>query len=484
MSEIIIIPEQDHRKSAENRQKLQGIVLASSDKFLLYESAEEIEGKVTDLDDPVSGMRADLVLAVLENITGEVILSEGVEMEFIKVISLFYDGILLQQRPAPESPDFETFLAQMNKICRKGSSPETVSALAECVRWLFMTQTKEKRRNYYKLIYAAWFSTDSQINADAVKTLFDCTPRDVTAVSLDGTMLRERGDRELVELHKTPLQSEKDAFTQVMQTSRETFMVDRIIRSFIGRVATLFVVTGAAHAHNIQMGLQQKGYPAKLSSYEEAFNRPLIRQGGSAVSLAGNVVHRSGGSAAAPAVGAAAAPRELETVNFTSAVGFRNYLFDNKYDFRAVYHALDMTFSRRRIRDEVFLQPCDLFNCLYSIFIMERPGLSEANKVELINLTNELLTKNASFFKKMLTTQGKGSISSAVKPNWIVMFPALRSILETSGTSSAASDQRENVCPVCCKPANQRCSRCKTVYYCTAACQSAHWPTHKLSCKK
>ncbi|KAJ3055511.1 hypothetical protein HK097_010286 [Rhizophlyctis rosea] len=29
-----------------------------------------------------------------------------------------------------------------------------------------------------------------------------------------------------------------------------------------------------------------------------------------------------------------------------------------------------------------------------------------------------------------------------------------------------------------------RCSRCKTVFYCDVACQKAHWPTHKGSCKK
>jgi hypothetical protein len=42
----------------------------------------------------------------------------------------------------------------------------------------------------------------------------------------------------------------------------------------------------------------------------------------------------------------------------------------------------------------------------------------------------------------------------------------------------------ESTCPVCTKPATKRCTRCKKVYYCSAVCQTVHWPTHKLSCKK
>lgn len=28
----------------------------------------------------------------------------------------------------------------------------------------------------------------------------------------------------------------------------------------------------------------------------------------------------------------------------------------------------------------------------------------------------------------------------------------------------------------------QKCSRCKAVFYCNAACQTAHWKAHKLQC--
>ena len=39
-------------------------------------------------------------------------------------------------------------------------------------------------------------------------------------------------------------------------------------------------------------------------------------------------------------------------------------------------------------------------------------------------------------------------------------------------------------CPQCGAAATKACSRCKKQRYCSAACQKAHWPTHKLTCRK
>jgi len=39
-------------------------------------------------------------------------------------------------------------------------------------------------------------------------------------------------------------------------------------------------------------------------------------------------------------------------------------------------------------------------------------------------------------------------------------------------------------CPMCFKPAENRCSKCKSVWYCSVACQKAHWKkSHKKACK-
>lgn len=39
-------------------------------------------------------------------------------------------------------------------------------------------------------------------------------------------------------------------------------------------------------------------------------------------------------------------------------------------------------------------------------------------------------------------------------------------------------------CQHCSKPACFKCARCSTMWYCTKACQTAHWPTHRQTCVK
>ncbi|KAG5030882.1 hypothetical protein AAZX31_06G054500 [Glycine max] len=42
-----------------------------------------------------------------------------------------------------------------------------------------------------------------------------------------------------------------------------------------------------------------------------------------------------------------------------------------------------------------------------------------------------------------------------------------------------------SLCAVCRNPANKKCSRCKSVRYCSQACQQAHWKSeHKMRCKE
>jgi hypothetical protein len=51
--------------------------------------------------------------------------------------------------------------------------------------------------------------------------------------------------------------------------------------------------------------------------------------------------------------------------------------------------------------------------------------------------------------------------------------------------SSQREDYRyQKLCAVCGKPADKHCGQCKTTSYCGAPCQRAHWPVHKMTCKK
>jgi hypothetical protein len=42
----------------------------------------------------------------------------------------------------------------------------------------------------------------------------------------------------------------------------------------------------------------------------------------------------------------------------------------------------------------------------------------------------------------------------------------------------------QNKCILCQSPATKRCSRCRSVFYCTQQHQRDHWPEHKKTCEK
>lgn len=55
---------------------------------------------------------------------------------------------------------------------------------------------------------------------------------------------------------------------------------------------------------------------------------------------------------------------------------------------------------------------------------------------------------------------------------------------EENKRAQIAQEPKVNSCAKCSKfPCDEYCSRCKTVYYCSADCQKKHWPQHKQVCK-
>jgi zinc finger MYND domain-containing protein 10 len=56
----------------------------------------------------------------------------------------------------------------------------------------------------------------------------------------------------------------------------------------------------------------------------------------------------------------------------------------------------------------------------------------------------------------------------------------------TTATSGGIDDGDDVLqsCPECGLPADQRCSGCQKVFYCSRACQVKQWKNHKLDCNK
>ena len=53
----------------------------------------------------------------------------------------------------------------------------------------------------------------------------------------------------------------------------------------------------------------------------------------------------------------------------------------------------------------------------------------------------------------------------------------------SSAGASGASERRHCACPGCSNDGLYQCSACKSVEYCSRACQKLHWAAHKAACK-
>jgi hypothetical protein len=53
----------------------------------------------------------------------------------------------------------------------------------------------------------------------------------------------------------------------------------------------------------------------------------------------------------------------------------------------------------------------------------------------------------------------------------------------SSADAAGAGEERRCACPGCPNYASSMCDACKSVVYCSRACQKQHWPAHKAACK-
>lgn len=66
----------------------------------------------------------------------------------------------------------------------------------------------------------------------------------------------------------------------------------------------------------------------------------------------------------------------------------------------------------------------------------------------------------------------------------LIIWRNLARELEKQSQVSKKEDKKVNPCAQCNKEnCSLRCTGCKTIFYCSAACQKLHWQTHKNNCK-
>ena len=81
-------------------------------------------------------------------------------------------------------------------------------------------------------------------------------------------------------------------------------------------------------------------------------------------------------------------------------------------------------------------------------------------------------------------------LKHGIKPGKARAANRIRQAFETYGNLDMAADVREalpregNLCEKCCSVATKRCTACKSVIYCSVACQKLDWKFHKITCKR
>ena len=107
----------------------------------------------------------------------------------------------------------------------------------------------------------------------------------------------------------------------------------------------------------------------------------------------------------------------------------------------------------------------------------------------------DILAATEESFDELINTNLKGPhFLTQAAANWmaeqgagrIVFITSLSAYAASPGSSagaSGASERRRCACPGCPNCAACMCDACKSVVYCSRACQKQHWPVHKAACK-
>jgi len=142
------------------------------------------------------------------------------------------------------------------------------------------------------------------------------------------------------------------------------------------------------------------------------------------------------------------------------SLSFNNGIFSSIF----IYGKFDKKFTAFTGKLPYFLN-FDMNNADIVSFLGE-PNKKQGGRTVPISLTYERLGIEFTFISPIWDITDN-------KLNFICLFP-----------KNTSKDDGVVICALCRKSASSFCSQCKTVAYCSLACQTAHWKVHKIHCNK
>lgn len=132
--------------------------------------------------------------------------------------------------------------------------------------------------------------------------------------------------------------------------------------------------------------------------------------------------------------------------------------------------------------------PClaELKQCLYTLQISEHQTNDKTGLVleELPTIKEGLIDEARKFGWKTLLQDHKRIFIDAEQGE---LMTAAKKLSETYGSNFFAhmeeQSEKRGLCSNCQKPAETKCGRCKSVFYCSVECQKEQWPKHAKICK-
>ena len=157
---------------------------------------------------------------------------------------------------------------------------------------------------------------------------------------------------------------------------------------------------------------------------------------------------------------------------------------DNTYDLSSSVRRENLLRVRRYLNEQVFdeIPPLvDLLRALENLAIsgpQTRPSGAAVFNVELVAEFRQALLQIKQIDIDNVIAFAKLHVFRKESQDELVSYANIMARVY----EEAMLDYKPPNCPVCEQQADQRCSGCKKVYYCSRECQIKHWGDHKVNC--